>query len=367
MKKLIKKPKIIISTYDSPMNPSYGGGGATSIQVISNLLQDKYEITIITGKHEGTQSSVIGGVKYKYIGSNIHPFIDQVFFHLASLYFSITSSCDLWIESYTPPAITGLIPLFSRKRVLGIMHMFPGMLMLKKYHLPFHYIDQIGLKLYKDVVVTTNIFSEKVLAYSPSTNIHIIPNGVDLPARRPSQPKHILYLGRLDISQKGLDTLVKAHQFVHSQVAYPLIIAGPGIKSQVKKLHKLVHSLKLEQSIRFVGQVNKYRKARLLSEAICVVVPSRLETFSIVAAEALFYDVPLVTFDIEGLKWIPKNARFVAKENDISHFAKQVILACTSSQLREKVSKHSQQIRMTLDWKNIAKKYDQIIQRVLHD
>src|SRR5205085_1806507 len=102
--------------------------------------------------------------------------------------------------------------------------------------------------------------------------------------------------GRIEVNQKGLDLLIEAYKLISQETNYPLLIAGSGALDEMKKLKQLVKKLKMEKKIKLVGRVSGDQKIKLMMESVCMVVPSRYETFSIVALEALAYGIPLVTF-----------------------------------------------------------------------
>jgi glycosyltransferase involved in cell wall biosynthesis len=110
----------------------------------------------------------------------------------------------------------------------------------------------------------------------------------------------MLFMGRIDVEQKGLDLLLEA--LALAQPTLPLVMAGRGIPGEERRLRRL-----LQQSVgpvTRVGHVSGAQKHQVLSDAAFVVMPSRYETFGISALEAMAYGKPVVHFDLPRLSWI---------------------------------------------------------------
>jgi glycosyltransferase involved in cell wall biosynthesis len=130
----------------------------------------------------------------------------------------------------------------------------------------------------------------------------VVPNGLadeafvlrDLPR------SDVVYLGRLETAQKGLDLLLEAWARVAPLLSDDLILAGDGPDEAA--LRAQVSALGLEGRVRFVGRVAGPARFDLLAGARVVAMPSRYETFGMVAAEALAVSTPVVAFDIPCLR-----------------------------------------------------------------
>ena len=232
----------------------------------------------------------------------------QLLFHALLPFAAWRIPHDLWIESFTPPFSTSFLPLFSRARVVGFAQSLSGEEMWARYRLPFFLVERFGLRFYRDVVVLNQADFARVRRYSPSAEVHVIPNGVDnnrLDERRLGCGKHILFLGRIDIREKGLDLLLAAYE--RSGLSMPLLIAGAGTRREERKLAALLATTRGD--IRWVGQANGPHKEELLEGSAFVVQPSRQETFGMVALEGMSYGKPVVHFDLPALRWMDGDVR----------------------------------------------------------
>lgn len=362
------KSHIIISSYDSINNPNYNGGGAKAIHEIARRLSKKYQVSIVTGRYSAVHSRKIGGVPYYYIGANILPRLDQGIFHVASLIYAQTHQYDLWLESFTPPAVTGLLPLLSRKPVIGLAHMLPGEDMARKYKLPFHLLDRLGLKLYRHIIATSPYFSSKIKRMSPNTKVIPIPNGIEtIKYDKLATPQHILWLGRVEVNQKGLDLLIDAYRKIAHLTKYPLIIVGSGSNKEIRLLKDLIRRSGVDERIKFVGRVSGKAKSQMLAESAAVVISSRFETFSMVAAEAMAAGVPLITFDLDGLRWIPIRTRFIAPKITSPSLADTLLKALNNPQLAKQRARAGHKLVAGQSWDSITNSYDKLINKALYE
>lgn len=134
----------------------------------------------------------------------------------------------------------------------------------------------------------------------------VITNGVQCPEvtnrRERGEKLRLLYLGRLD-PIKGIENLIEACRRLNGPLKgkWQLTIAGGGDARYTAKLKMLIARLGLTESVAMVGRVEGEEKERIFAQADVVVVPSHLENFCIVVAEALAHGVPVVAS--RGAPW----------------------------------------------------------------
>lgn len=112
----------------------------------------------------------------------------------------------------------------------------------------------------------------------------------------------LLFLGRLDIQQKGLDLLLPAFARLHGQ--HPethLVLAGPDEGGGAATLRQLAAQLGIVQHVTLTGLLTGADKAAALAEAHAFVLPSRYEGLSIALLEALYCGRPVLVTDAVGL------------------------------------------------------------------
>ena len=101
------------------------------------------------------------------------------------------------------------------------------------------------------------------------------------------------------------------------------MIAGEGHDED--RIRREVARLGLTDRVTFVGWVRGEEKARLLAGARVVAMPSRVETFGIVAVEAFAAATPVVAFAISSLhEVVPEGAGFAVPPFDVQAYAEPV-------------------------------------------
>jgi glycosyltransferase involved in cell wall biosynthesis len=130
---------------------------------------------------------------------------------------------------------------------------------------------------------------------SAAGNCAVIENGIDIEQYKleSGRRSHLLWLGRI-CPEKGVHIALN----VAHRLDLPLILAGPVHRFHDHQIYfaERIRPL-LDEKRRYIGPVGLSEKTRLLSEALCVLVPSLIaETSSLVAMEAIASGTPVVAF-----------------------------------------------------------------------
>lgn len=361
--------KIIISTYDDVKNPHYGGGGAIALHELAKKLSVKHDLKVISWNHSGVKNETIDGVSYTRIGLKFIPAkIGQFIFQMILPLYAIFRKYDFWIENFGPPFTTSFLPVFTKKPVLGVVHMLAAEDMKRKYKIDLSFIENAGIRRYRNTVATQETIREKILNINPKSNCNVISNGIDkIYPEKTVRKKQLLFLGRLEVDQKGLDLLISAFQkFTQkNREGYQLVIAGSGLAAETEKLKTRIKNAELGNNVTLVGRVEGESKHKLMMESAAMVLTSRFETFSMVALESLAYGLPLVTFDIEGLKWIPGNAVRKANAFDAEDLVEKISEVLDDTNLQEEIRSNGLNYAEKYTWDNIAKEYEKLINEIV--
>ncbi len=360
-------PRLVISIYDSFHNPYYSGGGPVVVHEIAKRLAGKFSITVLTGNYPGANDFQLDGVDYKHIG------LEDWFSSLTSFQFLLPyqlrhETFDVWMESFTPPYSTAFLPLFTRKPVIGLAHILSGEVMKSKYGLPFDLYEKAGLRLYKQVIVPTKQLADEIHKTSSNTQTIIIPNGVEHRTFSPTPADHryMLFLGRLDWKQKGLDMLIKAYALVKERTPFKLYLAGHGTNKEIEFLRDLIHQNNLDSYIILKGRVEGDEKHQMLANADFVVIPSRYEGMSLVALEAFAYKKPIVCFDIPGFSWVENSqVALKAKPFDLHHYAQLLVVMGQEENTRMQMGERAYNLVKEYSWEQTAKQYEDSISACL--
>lgn len=288
-------------------NPLAGGAPVRTFE-INRRLADKHKITVLTAMYPGAHRvETKADIVYKRLGVHIPPF--GLSPHLSYL-FRIRSYLkkhdhDLVIEEFMPPFGFCGLPWVTEKPVISLVQWYFFEFWEKRYHLPFkRWMKQIAAKgRYNSFIVQTNCMGEKINRLLPDATICKIPCGIGGEAFPPSSEicygDFVLFLGRLDVWQKGLDTLLDAWENCCAGEKIKLVIAGGGPDRE--NLEKQVKEAGMSHLISFCGVVHGTAKMDLLKRCRFMVMPSREETFGLVALEAMAAGKTVVAFDIDHL------------------------------------------------------------------
>ncbi len=119
----------------------------------------------------------------------------------------------------------------------------------------------------------------------------------------PDWGQDVLFVGRLEYGHKGLDLLLEAWAHACERVEGNLLIAGTGPDEE--RLRTSIQEAGVSERVQMLGWLSGgERKFRALTDARLLVVPSRHETFGLVAIDALAAGTPVIAFDIPCLKEI---------------------------------------------------------------
>jgi len=349
--------RILHLAYEDPAQPG-SGGGSVRTREINRRLSTRHQITAIVASYPGARVRVQDGVRWIPIGTRSGTKLDRlVYFALLGLAVRRYPH-DLLVEDFGAPFSVGLAPLWTRRPVVAsVQWLFAGE-MRQKYGLPFDLAERSGLYLYHDFVVVSEWLAGTVRARRPGARIETIPNGVEPFAFSvpPQPPRHFLFVGRLDAEQKGCDLLLDAFARIHAGLGPrtpPLKIAGDG--PDRARLEQQIRRLELEQHVAFCGRVTGQVKYELMASACAVLMPSRFETFGMVAVEAQAAGAPLVAFDVGPLREVAGGggARLVVPF-DVDAFAAEALTLATHPERTEPLRETGRRWARRFDWDEIA-------------
>lgn len=189
----------------------------------------------------------------------------------------------------------------------------------------------------------------------------IIPNGIANTAIVAALPRAnrplILSVGALS-AIKGQDVLVRALPTVRQELPNMLLqIAGKDWTGggYERSLRTIAQQSNLDSTVEFLGQ--RQDAAALMATADLVVIPSRSESFGLVALEAMAQGKPVIASDTGGLKDIVIDGQtgLLVRPNDPTALADAILRILRDSDLakrmgdqgRRRVQEHFSSLRMT--------------------
>lgn len=367
---IAKSPKgqleVVFLDFDDIQNPILGAGQArATFEVGRRLASRGHLITVISSKYPGYRDRIESGIQYRHIGlgsQNIR--LNNIFYILMLPFFVSKIKSDIIVECFTAPISTLFTPLWTKVPVVAQPTSFEAERFSKIYHLPFHMIEGFGLRFYRYFLPYTSYLEEKMKKINPKVVSKTVPEGVgeEYFKIKRTKPQFILFLGRLDVSQKGIDLLLGAFAKIKDKIPYLLVIAGKG--PDEKKVKKLISSLGLGSKVSMVGPVYGQEKFKILSRSLFVAFPSRNEGFSLLSLEALASGLPLVAFDIPSLSWTDKTISLKAKPFDVDDYAHKLKLA-TNPKIIGPLRDNCREFVKKYTWNNVSDEYESFFKEVL--
>jgi glycosyltransferase involved in cell wall biosynthesis len=352
--------RILHLGFEDYAQPGSGGGSIRTCEV-NRRLAARHEITVVTAGYPGARPRVEDGVRWEPLWPRRGAMLNRL------AYFALLGPAiarhphDLLVEDLSAPFSTGFAPLYTRRPVVASVQWLFAEQMTAKYRLPFHLVERMGLPLYRHFIAVSGWLAETIRGREPRADVRTIHNGVEPLAFEvePQRPAHLLFVGRLDTEQKGCDLLLQAVARARTLVGNlpPVLLAGDG--PDRPQLEKQAAALGLSEIVRFLGRVEGAEKYRLMAGAHALLMPSRFETFGMVAAEAQAAGAPVVTFDVGPLVEVAGGggARLIPPF-DIDAFARAVAELVSDADQREQIARQGRRWARRYDWDVIAREQE---------
>lgn len=177
---------------------------------------------------------------------------------------------------------------------------------MNKYYVNIVDDYRLGLETADLVVCLTNDDVRKFLKHNPNTINIYNPLTLDEPKVTDLVKKNIIFVGRLEIQQKGLDYLLEIAKHLYPE--WKIKIAGDG--ADRKKFERLIENKNLKERIKLLGALSSEELAELYSTGSIFISTSRWEGFGLVITEAMASGLPIVSFNNSGPKEIIGEGQF---------------------------------------------------------
>ncbi|MBI1725021.1 MAG: glycosyltransferase [Candidatus Tectomicrobia bacterium] len=239
---------------------------------------------------------------------------------------------------------------------------------------------------------------------APRERIRVIPCGVDpglfAPSSRerarrrigaPRGARIILSVGRIE-PVKGLDRLAEALARIGERRPGLPVLAlhaggelrpgrGPGAgrgcrpddfasprqRAEVRRVLARARALGVEGSLRFIGAVPQEELPLYYAAADALAIPSRLESFSLVALEAAACGLPAAAFRVGGLPQAVAHGRsgLLVPDGDTGAFAEALLRLLEEPALRGRMGREARRRARGFAWPAIARKEARAWRRLL--
>jgi D-inositol-3-phosphate glycosyltransferase len=216
---------------------------------------------------------------------------------------------------------------------------------------------------------------------APASKLQVIPCGVDLSLFKPipsarakkflglSRRNFILYVGRID-AVKGIDVLIRAfHHLSRTPLKggqeLGLIIIGGELDAdgqnnskEMKNLRKMVTKMNLQERVAFWGSQRQDFLPYFYSAARALVLPSRYESFGMVALEAMASGTPVIASRVGGLQYTVEDDQsgLLFTEGDWQMLSESIREVIENRPLKERLVKAALARVKKYSWPRIARK-----------
>ncbi len=260
------------------------------------------------------------------------------------------------------------IPAWLIKKILKIPYIVWGR--GSDVYLPYRFI-RITTKTILQNALAVLALTENMrikLKKKYDTEIHVIPNGIDLEdyfkvsltSKKVTNGKNILFVGSL-YPVKGVYYLIKAMKKILEKVPDArLILVGDG--KERKGLETLSTQLGISNHVTFIGKIPHEEVQTFFKEADVFVLPSLSEGFPNVILEAMACGLPIVATRVGGVPDILTDGTngYLVEAKDTKDLINKVLLLLEDSTLRKKISDNNKYEVKKYSWENIIFELEKI-------
>lgn len=384
----------VSAIYISPPD-SMGGNTKILLELINNL-SDIYNFIIFTSEPDTFRLNVkdiskieLIDIKFNFKKMNFSTHISEILYvyRYFDNYFrdhELTGDDYFYSSSDFAPDV---LPIYNLKRFydfkwISSLYLFiPNPLenIIKRYKFPIlkyvvYYIYQrflLFLILKKfDLCIITNDIDRKYFPKKRNENILALYGGVNLEqiieARKDINSPIIydaVYCSRLH-QQKGISQLLDIWSIVVDNMSNAkLAIIGNGDEKYELFLRNKSKKLGLEKNIDWLGYINNTDKYKIYLKSKTFLHTTIYDNNGMVAAEALCSGLPVIMYDLKGLR-VYNNGCIKVGEGDIKEYANTIIKLINDREYYRKTkidNKDLDDLKCYWDWKNRSEIFKKFI------
>ncbi|GAA2016826.1 glycosyltransferase family 4 protein [Nocardioides kribbensis] len=358
-----RRLRVLHLGFEDHRRPGSGGGSARNRAVNARLARH-HDITMVTARYPGAEDRVEDGVRHVHLGIGRGYMVSLLSYFACLPWFLLRHSRhhDLVVEEFAAPLGSVSAPRWTRRPTLAVVQWLDAAGKSRQYHLPFLAFESLGLRSHRRAVAVSHDLADQIGSRAPALRVDVVPNGVEPEAFEVREPDSgdVVYLGRLEIAQKGLDLLCEAWAGVAHRVGGRLVIAGDG--PDRARLERLCERLGIADSVVMLGRVEGEEKLRLLAGARVVAMPSRYETFGMVAVEALACGSPVVAFAIPCLREVvPEGSGVLVPDLlDTGAYGEALADAWADPGLKARAASNGRDFARRFEWDAIAREQETV-------
>jgi glycosyltransferase involved in cell wall biosynthesis len=360
--------KILHCIYDDPRNPWVGGGGAVRLHEIYRRLAGQLDVTMATGRFPGARDEEGDGFRSVRLGAPQPYAWSRLTYGRAATRMMRTTAYHAAVfdfSAYTPIRI-------PRDRPVGVMlgQMAGPTARVRWGRVPGAMVggwERMQLRRAHWVAaVSPWLLDEARPMLAPGTDTCVIGAGVDerFFAVRRAEADHLLYYGRFDVFQKGIDVLLDAMAIlVRDRPSLPLKIAGRGKDAQ--RIAAMIRERGLESSAELIANPSPQQVSALMGGALAMVMPSRFEGFGMVAAEAMAAGIPVVAAGVDSVPdVVGEDGGVLVPREDPAATARAIAALLDAPERRAALSARARVRARRWSWDQVAREHLDWLHRI---
>ena len=362
--------RVLHCIYDDPKNPWIAGGGSVRVQEIYRRLAPKLaSITVATGSFPGGRDEEIDGIRYRRLGFASPYSWSRLTYGIAASRLLAAGDYDVAVydfSTYTPLVI-------PRSRPVGItVHHVTGGTATERWGPTIGRFvarrELLRLQRGRYFSATSQVTEERLRTLlGPRADIRRIEAGVPdelfmLPRR---EADYLLFFGRLDWFQKGLDILLEAIRILAAdRPEIRLKVAGRG--KDINRLLQKTYELSIRENVEVIGPVDDEQRNELFSGARMLLMPSRFEGFGMVAAEAMAAGLPVIAADSGSLPEVvdPPNGGVLVPSENPAALAGAVASLLDDATRRRALGRSARRSAERFRWDRIAEQHLEFLEAI---
>ena len=344
--------------FEDPLMPGAGGGSVRTHEINRRLVRAGMQVTVLTTCYPGSAERVQDGVRYVPLGLSAgRTRLSRLFYYTGLLPLAVRSrpGHDLVVEDFFAPFSSMAAPRWTGRPTIGVVQWLHAREKAAEYGVPFHLVERHAVRTHHTLISVSEGTAERLRMMNPDVHVEVIGNGVDSVAFEQSHRvgQDVVFIGRLETRGKGLDLLLQAWAQACPQLDADLVVAGSG--PDEAELRQLADRLGVADRVRFVGWISGAAKYELLSSVRLAVVPSRHETFGLVAVEALASGTPVLAFDIPCLRdLVVPEVGWVVPAFDVRAFADQLVAQYRDPDRLQEKGRRGRSAARAFNWDTLA-------------
>lgn len=361
--------------------PFLGGVERYTYNISQKLLENGYEVIIITSQHDNNllNKEIVDGIKIyrlpiKRFGKKRYPFLKKNRRYRELVQEIRDENIDYFISNTRFQTIAILGTQFAKeqgKEAIVIEHGTTYLTLNNRLlDIGLHKIERFLIDKVKKN--TTKFYGVSQEAAKWLTEFDIVASGVVYNAVKVSDFKKfyvpkttneliISYSGRLQAKFKGVETLLSSFTDISKEFAnIKLIIAGDGpIYQEMKKKYT-------QDNIEFLGKISHDKVMELNNRSDIFVLLSKIEGFSTSMIEAAMMKNVVITTDVGGAReLIPSNDYGYIIKNSKEELVKTLRTILTDTEKRQMIQERvSKRVKNHFTWDITAKAFIEIFEGI---